>query len=347
MSIPSSGDPILSKPLYARSRNGALAQAPASRRKPGAQSGAGTRGVTFGRPGRNLRCRKSRVRGLGVRRHRDADGQAAGEGAIPAVQQAGSFISFDLSNGRQFLDLLSFSDNEVAQIAVDRKGEFSGDKSSRGVASLRFHPLFTPTNRSAEPWPARALVSRRGVGRTGMKRFISAASVVACGLAVQANAQTASFTGPRVQLDVGYDQLDASDEYPDLPRHFDNASLAATLGYDVVMAGGIDGGAEIGLGKPLGGSEPASLGSDALTVKPSREWIGAIRLGTKGHALDLAVQDRELLERPDLRRIPVARSPGGRSHSDRRHQGGILWGGGVEQAISGSACASPCALWQL
>ncbi|WHU04317.1 hypothetical protein [Sphingomonas sp. NIBR02145] len=176
---------------------------------------------------------------------------------------------------------MSFSDNEVAQIAVDRNGEFSGEESSRGVASLRFHSLFTPTNRSAEQWPARALVSRRGVKRTGMKKFISAASVVACGLAVQANAQTASFTGPRVQLDAGYDQLDASDEYPDLPRHFDNAYLAATLGYDVVMAGGIVGGAEIGLGKPLGGSKRASLGSDALTVKPSREWIDAIRLGTK------------------------------------------------------------------
>jgi hypothetical protein len=97
--------------------------------------------------------------------------------------------------------------------------------------------------------------------------------------AAPAHAQSDAFVGPRVQVDGGYDQLDASDEYPDLPRHFDAPYLAASAGYDVRIAPEVIAGAELGFGKPLGGSEQANLGSDTITVRPSREWTGAVRIG--------------------------------------------------------------------
>ncbi|MDT8758765.1 outer membrane beta-barrel protein [Sphingomonas psychrotolerans] len=173
-----------------------------------------------------------------------------------------------------------------------------------------------------------------------MKKIILAASVAACAIAAQANAQSANFTGPRVQLDAGYDQLDANDDYPDLPRHFDTAYLAATLGYDVAIAPGIVAGAEVGFGKPLGGSRHVALGSDALTVSPGREWTGAVRLGANvtpstllfGTAGYSNAGISAVFDSPGL--------PGGDRTRIEGSKGGFLWGVGAEQAIAGKAFAS-------
>lgn len=45
-----------------------------------------------------------------------------------AAQNNGTFISFDSSKGGQWLDLSSFTDDELAQIELNKNGEFSQDE---------------------------------------------------------------------------------------------------------------------------------------------------------------------------------------------------------------------------
>lgn len=48
----------------------------------------------------------------------------------------GSFITFDSSKGGEWLDLSSFTDDELAQIAKDKNSEFSDDLSKYAVGTL-------------------------------------------------------------------------------------------------------------------------------------------------------------------------------------------------------------------
>ncbi|MCA1956299.1 hypothetical protein [Zymomonas sp.] len=48
----------------------------------------------------------------------------------------GSFITFDSSKGGEWLDLSSFTDDELAQIGKDKNNEFSDDLSKHAIATL-------------------------------------------------------------------------------------------------------------------------------------------------------------------------------------------------------------------
>ncbi|WP_342250339.1 outer membrane protein [Sphingomonas sp. OTU376] len=166
-----------------------------------------------------------------------------------------------------------------------------------------------------------------------MKKCILAAAAAAALFPVIASAQTEQFSGPRAQLDLAYDQLDANGDYFDLPQHFDTAQLGATFGYDRVLARGLILGAEIGFGVPLGGRENAKLGLDTVSVKPGRELTANVRVGATVTKSTLVFAT---IGYSNAGLKATYTSPAGATEDRTDYgasKGGLLWGFGVEQAI--------------
>lgn len=169
-----------------------------------------------------------------------------------------------------------------------------------------------------------------------MKTLIAATGLVALSLPAQANAQDTGFSGPRVQLDIAYDQLDASDDYVDLPRHFNTATIGISAGYDHMVTKGLLVGAELGFGKPLGDKQIAHLGSDSLTAKPGRELYAAARIGTPVTRSTLLFASAGYSNAG----LNVVYHSGPDRYQINGTKGGFLWGGGVEQKLGGSTYVS-------
>lgn len=173
-----------------------------------------------------------------------------------------------------------------------------------------------------------------------MKSSLLIAAAATLWLPDQAAAQDASFQGPRVQLDVAYDRVEANEVNPDLPREFEAAYLGGTIGYDHMVTDGLLVGVEAGFGKPLAERQRVVLGGDALSVKLGREWLAGVRIGTPVTPSTLIFATAGY---SNAGSSVVYESAAGDS-VDRQvfegSEGGFAWGAGIEQVIRGRAYVS-------
>jgi outer membrane immunogenic protein len=173
-----------------------------------------------------------------------------------------------------------------------------------------------------------------------MKYSLLITAAAALWLPGQAAAQDAPFQGPRLQLDLAYDRVEANDANPDLPREFEAAYLGGTIGYDHMVMKGLLIGVEGGFGKPLAERQRVPLGSDALSVELGREWLAGVRIGTPVTPSTLIFATAGYSNAGSHVVYETAQEGGGDREVIEGSEGGFAWGLGIEQVIHGRAYVS-------
>jgi outer membrane immunogenic protein len=96
-----------------------------------------------------------------------------------------------------------------------------------------------------------------------------------------ANAQDRSFTGPRVEMNAGYDATHADDGIASTPNSLDGIRVGAAAGYDVSVGSIFTIGAEIGLGWQLQGSLDYGSGATRAQLTSGYDFDASLRVGAR------------------------------------------------------------------
>jgi len=92
-------------------------------------------------------------------------------------------------------------------------------------------------------------------------------------------AQAQDFTGPRVELNAGYDTTHNDDGVAATPNSLDGIRVGGAVGYDVAIGKGFTIGAEAGLGFNVSGSIDEQLGANKIRLTSGRDIDLSLRLG--------------------------------------------------------------------
>ncbi|WP_066800133.1 outer membrane protein [Sphingomonas soli] len=105
------------------------------------------------------------------------------------------------------------------------------------------------------------------------------ASVSALSFAQQAAAQ--DFTGPRVEVNAGYDSSNADDGVPATPNKLDGVRVGGAIGYDVALGERFRVGVEADAGFLVSGDNRYTSGAGAYRITTGRDLGLSLRAGAK------------------------------------------------------------------
>jgi outer membrane immunogenic protein len=144
-----------------------------------------------------------------------------------------------------------------------------------------------------------------------------------------------SFTGPRIEATIGYDNLASHDDYEDLPDTLNGIRIGGAIGYDAPVAKRLTLGIEAGAGWTVGARKATLLARDRLHQDLGRDLDLSVRLGLRmaPHTLGFAklgYANSRFDIRYDAGLISGFESI--RSHAAR---GGLRLGLGIEHSLGG------------
>lgn len=106
--------------------------------------------------------------------------------------------------------------------------------------------------------------------------FVLAATTALYGVQ---SAQAQSFTGPRVELNAGYDATHYDDGVAATPNTLDGVRVGGAFGYDVAIGKSFTIGAEAGIGFTVSGGIEDTLGASKVRLTGGRDIDLSLRLG--------------------------------------------------------------------
>jgi outer membrane immunogenic protein len=105
------------------------------------------------------------------------------------------------------------------------------------------------------------------------------ASVSALSFALQASAQ--DFTGPRVEVNAGYDSTNADDGVAATPNTLDGIRVGGAVGYDFALGSNVRAGVEADAGFLVSGDNRYTAGASSYRITSGRDLGLSARIGTK------------------------------------------------------------------
>ena len=91
----------------------------------------------------------------------------------------------------------------------------------------------------------------------------------------------ASFTGPRIEANVGYDSTHIDGQPAGVPDSVSQARLGVAAGYDWAIGTNWTLGGEVGFGGTLGDGRNYTIGASTLEIDQGRDFDVSARLGYK------------------------------------------------------------------
>ncbi|GAA0317169.1 porin family protein [Sphingomonas oligophenolica] len=111
--------------------------------------------------------------------------------------------------------------------------------------------------------------------------LLASAAMAAAAAATPAFAQDSTFTGPRIEANVGYDSVHADDHVAATPNSIDAARLGIAAGYDVGIGKVVTIGVEGGIGWALGDGRSYTSGATTVTADTGRDIDVSLRVGAR------------------------------------------------------------------
>lgn len=91
----------------------------------------------------------------------------------------------------------------------------------------------------------------------------------------------ASFTGPRVEANVGYDSTHIKSQPAGAPDSVSQARIGVAAGYDFAIGTNWTLGGEVGFGGTLGNGRDYTIGANQFRIDQGRDLDASLRLGYK------------------------------------------------------------------
>lgn len=171
--------------------------------------------------------------------------------------------------------------------------------------------------------------------RSVMILFSTAATVLTLAgvsfAAAPAHAQEHRFTGPRVELNVGYDALHSDDGVAATPNTLEALRVGGALGYDVAVAKGVVIGGEADFGYDIAGSKSYAQGTTSARVTGGYDLDVSLRAGIKVGPSSLVYVKGGYTNSETRASLSVGGTTG--TTKLKSHDDGYRLGVGVEQAF--------------
>jgi len=169
--------------------------------------------------------------------------------------------------------------------------------------------------------------------RNIMVLFSTAATVLTLAgvsfAAAPAHAQERSFTGPRVELNSGYDALHSDDGVAATPNTLEALRVGGAMGYDIAVGKGVVIGGEAGFGYDVAGSKSYTLSTTTARVTGGYDLDVSLRAGVKVGPSSLVYVKAGYTNSETRATLTV----GGTTTKLKSHDDGYRLGAGVEQAF--------------
>jgi len=175
------------------------------------------------------------------------------------------------------------------------------------------------------------------IRRLAVAAILSTAAGALAGLAAPASAQErAPFTGPRVELNAGYDRTDGDRPAAGTPDKLDGLWVGGAAGYDLALGSTLRLGAEGGIGWNVNDGARGVAGTTTYRLSSGRDIDLSLRLGAvvAPRTLVYAKAGYANSRYTGSVRTGAANSPAVRASANEE---GLRLGAGVEQMLSDDA----------
>jgi outer membrane immunogenic protein len=173
--------------------------------------------------------------------------------------------------------------------------------------------------------------------RTKILILSAAATVATLALAAQpAFAQDGehSFTGPRAEVNVGYDSTHYDDGIASTPNKLDGVRVGGTIGYDVAVGDKVTIGGEVGGGYTVSGDVTGTAGTSSYRLTSGRDLDASVRVGYKVAPSTLLFVKGGYANSQFRLRTTIGGVGGNTVTNVHTNEDGWRIGGGVEQMIN-------------
>jgi len=148
-----------------------------------------------------------------------------------------------------------------------------------------------------------------------------------------AHAQEHRFTGPRVELNAGYDSLHADDGVAATPDKLDALRVGGAVGYDVAVGKSVVIGGEVGFGYDIAGSKSYTAGTTSARVTGGYDLDVSLRAGLRVGSSSLVYIKGGYTNSETRAKLTVGGTTGTTVTRLKSHDDGYRLGAGVEQAF--------------
>lgn len=146
-------------------------------------------------------------------------------------------------------------------------------------------------------------------------------------------AQAQDFTGPRVEVNAGYDRIGADDGVAGTPNSVDGARIGGVIGYDLPVGGIFTIGAEAGVGFTVSGSAEGTAGTTSYRATAGRDLDASVRIGARVTPGTLVFVKGGYANSQFRLRTTLGGTAGNTVTNVRTEEDGWRIGAGVEQAL--------------